>query len=368
MRSVLLAGPSGYDPAGKRAVHDAMRAALPGLDVVDIARLGRPARLMAAARRSVGVVVAGASLTPSSPASPAAILAASPPLGRASFAGDTPPSVATMAALSGAVQRPLAVVGLSTGPLGGRLQRMICARVARRADLLLMEDEESARHLAAAGAPLPLRVAADPAWAVLGPPAAPTGSSESVVVVVDGRADSTLEEALAVGLEGLSRTGRRIRLMPWAGSGTGDRAVSWRLACRLRSATSVPADVETAPDSLPEAVERMSDASLVVALRYRALQAAAAAGVPVAAVAVEGRIAALAARLGQTVIAPAELARALPLLAGRIPARSAGPDRIAEELARAHAGLDLLRLVLEPSQVGADELNCLPLVPVPWLS
>lgn len=368
MRSVLLAGPSGSDPAGRRAVYDAVRATLPGLDVVDLARSDRAARLLAAARRSSGVVVAGTSLTPSSPASPAAMVTAARPPARGSVGARSPRSVTTMAMLSGAAHRPLAVVGLSTGPLEGRLKRVLSTRVARRPDLLLMGDEESARHLAAAGAPLPLRVAADPAWAVLGPPPEPTGSGETVIVAVDGRLNSTLEEALAVGLEGLARSGQPIRLMPWAGSGTGDGAMSWRLARRLRSTTSVPVEVEAVPASLQEVAERMSGARLVVALRYRAIHAAAAAGVPAAGVAVEGRIAALAARLGQIVIQPAELARALPPLAGSVQAPAAGPGQVAEELARARAGLDLMRLVLEPSQVRADELNCLPLVPVPWLS
>ena len=122
------------------------------------------------------------------------------------------------------------------------------------------------------------------------------------------------------------------------------------------------------PARLPEAAERMAGARLVLALRYRALHAAAAAGVPAAGVAVESRIEALAARLGQAVIRPDELARGLSCLVSRTDqAGAAGADLVAEEVARARAGLNLMRLVLDPTEVGADELNCLPLVPVPWL-
>lgn len=364
MHSVLLAGPSGSDPAGRRAVYDAVGRALPGVDIVDVGPCYRPGALLGAARRSVGVVVAGTSLTPCRPRSTT--------VGRPQAPARDPGSarlVAAMAVVSGAAHRPLAVVGLSTGRLEGRLLRTLSARVARRPDLLLMGDEESARHLAAAGAPLPLRVAADPAWAVLDPPAGPVPAGESVVVVADGRIHPAVEAGLAAGLEGLARAGQRIRLMPWAGSGTGDGAMTWRLARRLRSATSVPVEVEAAPARLQDAVERMSGSRLVVALRYRGLQAAAGAGVPAAGVAVEGRIATLAERLHQTVLQPDELARTLPALADPvIPPAAAPPDLVAAEVDRARTGLDLMRLVLEPAHVGADELNCLPLVPVPWLS
>lgn len=362
MHSVLLAGPSGSDPAGRRAVYDAVGGALPEVDIVDVGPSYRPGALLGAARRSVGVVVAGTSLTPCRPRSTTVGPAPARDSGSAR-------SVAAMAVVSGAAHRPLAVVGLSTGRLEGRLLRTLSARVARRPDLLLMGDEESARHLAAAGAPLPLRVAADPAWAVLDPPPGPARAGESVVVVVDGRIHPAVEAGLAAGLEGLARAGQRIRLMPWAGSGTGDGAMTWRLARRLRSATSVPVEVEAAPARLQDAVERMSGSRLVVALRYRGLQAAAGAGVPAAGVAVEGRIAALAERLHQTVLQPDDLARTLPVLADPVvPPAAASPDLVAAEVARARTGLDLMRLVLEPAHVGADELNCLPLVPVPWLS
>ncbi len=383
MHSVLLAGPSGSDPVGRRAVGDAVRAALPGCDIVDADRSGPPRRLLDAARRSAGLVAAGSCLSTSPAPSPDPAAAPSAPGDRsmsslsggpyrrsplAGPASGRGPSVATMAVLSGAARRPLAVVGLTTGPLERRSARIMSRRVVRRPDLLLMGDEQSAGHLAAAGAPLPLRVAADPAWAVLAPPAAPAGAGDSVIVVLDGRVTPAVEDALAAGLEGLAQTGQPIRLMPWSASGTGDGAISWRLARRLRASVSARVEVETVPARLQEAAERMSGARLVVSLRYRALQAAAAAGVPAAGVAVEGRIAALAARMGQPVVRTDELAWSLAGVLERTPSGSAPAHLVAEEVARARAGLDLMRLVMEPSEVGADEVNCLPLVPVPWLS
>ncbi len=383
MHSVLLAGPSGSDPVGRRAVGDAVRAALPGCHVIDADRAGPPRRLLDTARRSAWLVAAGSCLNTSPAPSPDPAAAPSAPGDRSlpSASGRThrrsllagpasgrTPSVATMAVLSGAARRPLAVVGLTTGPLERLSARIMTRRVVRRPDLLLMGDEQSAGHLAAAGAPLPLRVAADPAWAVLAPPAGPGGPGESVIVVVDGRVTPAVEDALAAGLEGLARAGQPIRLMPWSASGTGDGASSWRLARRLRASVSAPVEVEAVPGRIQEAAERMSGARLVVALRYRALHAAAAAGVPAAGVAVEGRIAALAARLGQPVVRTDQLARSLPEVLDGTPSGPAPAHLVAEEMGRARAGLDLMRLVMEPSEVGADEVNCLPLVPVPWLS
>lgn len=354
MRSVLLAGPSGTDPAGRRAVHDAVRTALPDRDIVDAGGLGA-AGLVGAARRSAGVVVAGVSLTPQTPAPDAG--------------ADERRAVAAMAVLSGALRRPLAVVGLNTGPLDGTLGRLLSARAARRPDLLLLGDEQSVSHLADAGAPLPMRVAADPAWAVLEVPPATAATGDHVTVVVDGRLDGRHEADLGSALEAVVRAGYRLRLMPWAEGPTGDTFLVRRLCRRLEAASPTGVEVESVPASLREASERLAGSRIVIALRYRALHAAAAAGVPAVAVGVEPRIAALAAQLGAPVLEPGELSQTLPAqVAAAGPSAVAGPERVGAEIARARAGLNLVRLVLDPDDVEAAELNCLPLVPVPWLS
>lgn len=343
MRSVLLAGPPGTDPAGRRAVHDALSTALPDTEIVDANGLGGVG-LLGAARRSAGVVVAGLPL------------------------GARPAGVAAMTILSGALRRPLAVIGLNSGPVESPVGRLLSGRAARRPDLLLLGDEQSVGHLADAGAPLPLRVAADPAWAVLDVPAARSGTGEHVTVVVDGRINAAYEAELGAALDVVARAGHPVRLMPWADEETGDRRLALRLAGRS-AARPARVEVEAIPASLGEASERMTGSRIVVALRYRALHAAAAAGVPAVAVNLEPRMAALATQLGSAVLEPTGLSRTLAShVAAAGPASAAGPERVGAEIARARAGLNLVRLVLDPADVEAADLNCLPLVPVPWLS
>lgn len=359
MRSVLLAGPSSSDPAGKRAVHQAVQALLPRREVVEV-NAGAPGRfVLGQARAADGIVVAGVPIH-----GPYRHPGSRP-------AGETGPlrSLATIAGLAAAARRPFAAVGVTAGPIAGPATRQVVNRIARRLDLLLIGDEESARHLVTAGTPVPLRVAADPAWAVLADPTPPSTQGDAVVVVVDGRVGQGVEADLAVGLEAVARAGHRIRLMPWAAPGCGDGAMSWRLTQRLRSVSPVPVEVESEPRELPEAAERFSTARVVVALRYRAIHAAAAAGVPFVGVAVDSRIPPLAAALGQPVVQPGDLASCLPLLIDRsAPSTAPAPAAVRAEIARSRAGLDLLRLLLDPSDVDAVELNSLPLVPVPWLS
>ena len=63
-----------------------------------------------------------------------------------------------------AMRKPLALVGVGAGALPGRSARTLTRAIVRRADLLVLRDEESAGVLADAGAPTPFRVGADAAW------------------------------------------------------------------------------------------------------------------------------------------------------------------------------------------------------------
>jgi polysaccharide pyruvyl transferase WcaK-like protein len=344
MPSVLLGGRRGADPAGSRAVLDSVRRGLPNHDVSEMSAFSDPGGLMHAARRSAAVVVAGASMTP------------------------TVGPVTGAAVCSTLAMRPLALLGIGSGPIPRRATGRLAKWALGRADLLLLADEMSAANLAAAGAPTPMRVAADPAWLALTSTDVSGRRGDSVVVVLDGRTGPAVEKALGAALVTVARAGRRVRIVPWAGPGTPDEAMGSRLAARI--ATSVPgaAGLEPAPASLPEAAALFADAFAVVAFRYRAVHAAAAAGVPVIGVGTEPGIVALARRLGQPVVAPASLAAALPRALERTgPASAPSPATVKEEMVRAEAGLRLLRLVVEPDAVGAAELDHLPLVPVPWL-
>jgi polysaccharide pyruvyl transferase WcaK-like protein len=295
------------------------------------------------------VVVAGESLTPSIGAAAAAVVSAR------------------------MVRRPVVLLGIGCGPIETSGAASMARWVIGRADLMLLSDEGSAAHLAAAGVPTPMRVAADPAWVALRGVDAAGPRGESTLVALDGKAGPTVEKGLASALSVMAGRGHRIRLLPWAGPGTEDAAMASRLRAAVAQSSSRvetgSVTVEPAPATLSEAAAMCADARVVVALRDRAVLAAAAAGVPVVGVGTDPPIAALGRRLGQTVVAPAALASALPEAVQRVrPSSAPSPATVKEEMVRAEAGLRLLRLVLEPEAVGAAELDDLPLVPVPWLS
>jgi polysaccharide pyruvyl transferase WcaK-like protein len=109
-----------------------------------------------------------------------------------------------------------------------------------------------------------------------------------------------------------------------------------------------------------------------VALRFHALVAAAAAGVPAIAYAHEAKLAGLGKRLGQPVVQPAGKAEAVGgamLAAIEDGVTAAGPEAITRERDRARAGMALLRLLLSGGR-GADgaAVSGLELVPTGWIS
>lgn len=342
MPGVLLSGLSAADPAGSRAVRDAVAGGLPNHQPRDMgAYPDAPARL-SAARHAAAVIVTG---TP--------------------FPW-TGASAAAMAAMAG---RPLIVLGAASGPLPGPAAHLAVRRTVRQARLLVLADEQSAGHLAAAGAPTPLRVGADPAWLGVADVVADTVAGgvrgESVAVALDGSIAPPVERALVDALVTIAGTGRRIRLVPWHPA---DRPMASRLARMVRLANSGGAEIEPQPETLGEAAACFAGAHAVVAFRHRAVHAAAAASVPVVGIATDWRASGLAVHLGQHAVAPFELPRALPVTLERL-GPAATPDRAAvrDEIERALAAMRLLRLVVEPDAVPAVEVDRLPLVPVPWL-
>ena len=114
---------------------------------------------------------------------------------------------------------------------------MLARWVVRHSDLLVLRDEESASVLAAAGAAVPFRVGADPAWVLLGGPGPRSLADRrgrAVTVAVSHLAgDDTLVDRLAMALAPLAGE-IPIRVQPWqTDAGGRDETFARRLAARL---------------------------------------------------------------------------------------------------------------------------------------
>lgn len=398
MPTVLLAGEVGRADPGDQAVLDAFVAALPdhrvlvlGPDPATGEVRGAPALSLAdpatlrRGMRQVDAVVAGGLLFQSHPPERP---------GKGVLR-----NLAALAALSAPGAKPLAMVGVSAGDLAAPTDRWLARRLVHRADLLVLADHESSEILTRAGAPSPLRVGADPAWASIGLPATARSGSDLVMVVLDAGAGPALEELLVAALTPLVRAGLRVRLQPWSSapppssappsgsvpspsSSPPSRSVpspsaapgpvttsDVQLARSLAAALGSRAEVVPAPMDLAQARDLYAQAAVVVAVPYRALHAAAAAGVPCVALTQETRMAGLARRLVQAVVGldgpPPELIRTIAKARAGEPA---SPSRVGEEVARAEAGFQLLRLVLAKGR-SEEPLDAtrLPLGPESWL-
>jgi polysaccharide pyruvyl transferase WcaK-like protein len=396
--SVFLAGAFGQGNPGDEALLTAFSRALGHLDPVastcdprateathgvtaverdDIPRVGREIA------RADAVVVAGGTifktLHPTSGRAPLSLLR----------------RTAALAALTRALRKPLALVGVGAAPLPGRAARRLTRSIVRAADLLILRDEESAVHLAEAGAPTPIRVGADAAWTLVPEPAtaaerraAATVDGPAVMmrsaagghaaVEIDGADDGApvvvalshlagghdLAERLAAGLRPVVESGVPVRLDPWQPDGDADLAAA--VATRLndpRVAVAAP------PGDLDEARAGMAGARLVLAQRFHALVAAAGAGVPALAVAHEPKLEGLARRLEQ----PAVAADAPPAtLAGEVlravDGPPAAPEAIERERASAEEAFRLLRVLLARGRSDeAVDVDGLALRPEEWL-
>ena len=301
---------------------------------------------------------------------------------------------AALAAVTRALRKPLALVGVGAAPLAGRTARTLTRSIVRAADLLILRDEESAAHLAAAGAPTPIRVGADAAWTLVPAerPEPATAANEvegpavlmrssaggHAPVAVDGSGDDRpvvvalshlaggpdLPERLAAGLRPVVEAGLPVRLDPWQPDGDAElaAAVATRLDDPRVTVTPPPTDLDAARES-------MADARLVLAQRFHALVAAAGAGVPALAVAHEPKLEGLARRLEQ----PAVAADAPPTtLAGEVLRAVDGPppapEAIERERASAEEAFRLLRVLLARGRSDeAVDVDGLALRPEEWL-
>jgi polysaccharide pyruvyl transferase WcaK-like protein len=372
MAAVLLAGAFGQRNPGDEALLRAFVEGLPDHAVVATsvdpvhtesrhgieAIRSRDARAVARRVTSVdAVVLAGGTifktLHPASGRSPLALLRSARAL-----------------ALGTAAQRiPLAGVGLGVGTLHGKRARALASGIVRRCDLLVLRDEESATLLARAGAPTPFRVGADPAWTLVEPPAAPTAGGDAVIVALSHLAGGPgLARRLARVLEPLVRAGLRVRLQPWqvlAGA-PDDLELARMVAGRLDG----DVQIVPPPSSLADACGLFAGARLVVALRFHALTAAAAAGVPFVAVAHEAKLAGLGRRLGQPVVAPAGPPEAMAQTILRaIDHPPAAAEAVAREQRLARDQMALLRVLLSGGRSEeAPVVGGLELAPEAWVS
>ncbi len=355
MPSVLLPGVTGRDPVGERALVGAFRSALEGHELLASPASPVRASLSARGRHADAVVLTGCDVFAGAAHVPAMAAALTSPV-----AGPFTRRV-------DGFRRPLALVGVSAGVPMRPTERWAARRLVRRADLVLLSDDDSASRLAGAGVPAPMRVAADPAWLSLVPATSGPASTRSVLVALDASVKPSVQLDLFLGLNELGAHGVRVHLLPWAGWGTADFAFAERLALDLGGQGRM-ADIVPPAEDLAGVSELMSDAGAVVALRYRAIHAAAAAGVPVVGIAVETRIRALTRRLGQISLPAEEFGASLASTVLHAADSSApSPAVVKEEVARAEAGLALLRLVLEHGDLETADLEGLPLAPDPWL-
>jgi len=401
--SVFLAGAFGQGNPGDEALLAAFARALPdhralaasadpaataaehGIAAVgrdDVSTVGREIALADA------VVVAGGTifktLHPSSGRAPLSLLR----------------RTAALAAATRALRKPLALVGVGAAPLRGRGARVLARSIVRAADLLVLRDEESAGHLADVGAPTPVRVGADPAWTLL--PDAPealattaapatvaaheesnvlmrstagghapvplaaarNGDGRPVVVALSHLAGGPeLADRLAAGLAPVVDAGVSVRLDPWQPDG--DAGLAAAVATRLDGRI----DLAPPPRDLLAARDGMAGARLVLAQRFHAIVAAAAAGAPVLAVAHEPKLAGLARRLEQPAVAadapPATLASAV---LGALDGPAAPPAAVRRERVHAEDGFRLLRVLLARGRSHeAVDVDGLPLRPEEWL-
>lgn len=362
MSRILLTGASGQGNPGDDALVDAFARTLHGHELVvpSPGSVPAPARRVPATAAGVAsvlrdvdaVVVAGGTVFKT--------LHPSVPRGSHSLLLRT----ALLLAAARARGIPMALVGVGAGELRTRASRVIAARVAEHADLLVLRDEESAAVLAEAGARGPFRIGSDAAWTVLDPPAPAPRRGALVVVshLVHRRTDRALTLLRSM-VDALTDRGLDVTLEPW-------QAADVELAHRARDAARPGAvEIATPPASLSVSASRAAAHHVVVTARFHGLVAAAAAGTPVLAVAHEPKLAGLSRRLGQPSVSP----HATPTVARAaiddlLGTDAATPGAVAAERAAAEDAMRLLRLVVSGgAEVEVVDRSLLALSDgVPW--
>ena len=237
----------------------------------------------------------------------------------------------------------VAMVGVGAAPLSRRTSRVLARRLAGLADVLILRDRGSAACLREAGLQPPFRIGADPAWTLLDDDLPATDRVGTVVALshLAGPADD-LATWLASALWDMSETGP-VAVQPWQ-HGPGDAS----LAERLHAVLGDRIEVLPPPPDLSTARRQLARREAVVAFRFHALVAAAAAGTPAISFAHEPKLASLAHRLDQPAVHPSQAPRALVDAVRAARHRGpADPARVAREHRRSTDTMDLLRTYLE---------------------
>ena len=251
-----------------------------------------------------------------------------------------------------ALGKQLVMVGVGAGALASRRAQRLSRRLVPCADLLILRDEESAAVLTAIGAPAPFRVGADASWTLVDRPTiATTGGlgrpRDRVIVALSELAGGPeLTDVLAAHVGALRANGVPVALQPWQLDG--DLALARAIVRRVGDEVAVL----DPPRDLADARDAFREAGVVIGLRFHALVAAAAAGVPFVAVDHELKLGALARRFEQPLVSlsepPERFARVVvdALLDARVPPASV----VQRQIALAEESFRLLRLVLEHGQ------------------
>jgi polysaccharide pyruvyl transferase WcaK-like protein len=375
MPSAVLAGAFGQRNPGDDALLAAFARSLDGWDLRATAAPGAPEAALwgcepvpsddpiavaRAVRRADAVVFAGGTifktLRPSCLRPPLSLLR----------------RAVAMAAGARALGRPLAMVGVGAGNLPTGASHTLARRLVSLADLLVLRDDESAALLTEVGTSTPFRVGADAAWTLFedAPERRAGARSDRVLVVLSHHAGGTrIAARLAEALMPAVAAGVEVVLQPFQVGGAVRTAVDdLELGREVRRRLGGIPELIVPPADLFEARDIARSFGAVVALRFHAAIAAAAAGVPFVTYAHEAKLAAVARRLRQVAVPPGAPAgalgeAALTALDGPPPAAAA----IKAEVARAEEGFRLLHLVLTRGRGRpADDVSGLPLAPQPW--
>jgi len=357
--SALLAGHFGPSDAGEAATLGAFARALPewtpvlasgdprasqaahGCATVDARR---PRAMISAAARTDATVFAGWSIGEGEAARPGLRTA-----------------VAAVAAAK-LRRRPTALLGISARAARGAWQRRLSRRLLEWADLVVLRDELSARHLEGAGVRGPFRIGTDPAWLGLRDRRAEGRARHrprNVVVEIEARScPPRLADRLGEALGMLASDDVEVELQPWRD------AAAHGLVAELAGRIERPVKVLRPPAELGAGERSPAGAGAVVALGSHALIGAAAAGVPAVAVACEPAAAGLARRLDQPLVeADAEAEEIAAAITAALVGEPPRPNAVAGQIATAEEGFRLLRLLLSEgrSEEETGELSGLPL-------
>ncbi|MGH2807869.1 MAG: polysaccharide pyruvyl transferase family protein [Actinomycetota bacterium] len=361
MKTLLLAGPFAPEHPGHRSTVAAFRAALPGWEHLVTAAGGpvvRPDRL-------TPVDPSGPGLRRAIGRSDALVVTGGKPIATPHDGGDASPSLGALTAASLLAPRtPVAMVGVGAGPLERRRDRVAASALVRRADLVVLRDEEAARQLADDGLPTPFRVGSDPSWAALGMDRSSALSGDGILVVPDASSDpESIADLLTATLMLAATSGVAIRLQPWDGDDVGAE-----VAVRVAGGLGGSVEILPPPVDLRDARRDMAAHRVVVSMKFHGLIAAASAGIPCVAVSHDPEVVGLATRLNYRCVTPEASPQAIGdvvLSALRDQSRPS-PGAVMEQIHAAREELRLLNLLLARGDVDEDNSDGLRLAPTPW--